>query len=146
MPCGQVRRSAPYGTSDMLCGVVLDRMGSRLVLVCTLTQRLLPGWIRTQVSCLVCYCAVPVTAASWGAYSCITYCVWVKRAREDLVFYTKLKAVTIRTGNSLIAAMCALQVNRTRSITTNQSTLPHCDTYIHTRTRTDASEDSSSSK
>lgn len=74
------------------------------------------------------------------------YCVWVKRAREDLVFYTKLKAVTIRTGNSLIAAMCALQVNRTRSITTNQSTLPHCDTYIHTRTRTDASEDSSSSK
>lgn len=37
------------------------------------------------------------------------YCVWVKRAGEDLVFYTKLKAVTIRTGNSLIATMCALQ-------------------------------------
>jgi hypothetical protein len=74
--------------------------------------------------------------------SIVRLCLGKEREKTSFSnFYTnKLKAVTIRTGNSLIAAMCALpqvrptqlalRVNRTGSIT-QPATGAHCHMVTH---------------
>lgn len=69
-----------------------------------------PDAAQVQVSLFISFLVVLQQLGSILVLCQLCVCAWVKSARKTLVFYTKLKAVvTIRTGNSLIAAMCTEQ-------------------------------------